>query len=274
VAQEQAKSQDPGLRAAGGAGRQAERHRRDGSGPPLFFHVMRETPCPYLDGRLERKLLVDLDRPDAQRLYGQLSRAGFRRSHAIAYRPACTGCRACVPVRIAVPSFVPSRSLRRIAQLNRDLTPHERPAAATDEQFALFQRYLEARHGDGEMAAMAAEDYRAMVEDTRLDTRILELRGPGGALASACIVDWLEDGPSAVYSFFEPGQARRGLGNQVVLTLIELAMRRGLPYVYLGYWIEGAAKMSYKSRFRPIEALGPKGWKPLETRHSATAPKT
>lgn len=227
------------------------------------FYVLMETPCPYLSGQRERKLMTEIQGRDAVATYSRLSRAGFRRSHNYAYRPACSDCGACVPVRVRAEDFVPGDSLRRVRRLNESLAVHDRPAAATKEQYALFARYLRSRHGDGEMVGMTYTDYRMMVGETRLNTRLTELREPGGRLVAACLTDWLEDGPSAVYSFFEPDLAKRSLGTFMVLWLIESARRRGLPHVYLGYWIAGSGKMAYKARFRPIEGLGSKGWRLL-----------
>lgn len=224
------------------------------------FFVLRETPCPYLDGRHERKLVTELPVGDTA-LYSELSRAGFRRSHRFAYRPACTACEACVPVRVPVAGFRPSRSQRRIANRNRDLATESVRARADSEQYELFLAYLQARHNDGEMAAMSYADYRAMVEDTVLSTRLLQLRDGGGRLRAACLVDWLDDGPSAVYSFFDPSEPERSLGTEIILRLIAETARHGLPHVYLGYWIAGSPKMAYKARFRPIEALTPQGWR-------------
>jgi arginine-tRNA-protein transferase len=237
--------------------------RADEAAPKQILYVLMETTCPYLAGRRERKLMTEIQGPDAHGTYSRLSRAGFRRSHNFAYRPACSGCDACVPVRVGVEGFMPGASLRRVERLNATLEIEDRPAVATEEQYAVFRRYLNSRHDDGEMAGMTFADYRAMVSDTRLDTRLTEFREPGGRLAAACLTDWLEDGPSAVYSFFAPDLARRSLGTYMVLWLIEAARRRGLPHVYLGYWIADSAKMSYKTRFRPIEGLGPEGWLPL-----------
>ncbi len=195
--------------------------------------------------------------------YSGLSRAGFRRSHNYAYRPACSICSACVPVRVLAEKFQPSRSLRRVRSMNQGLCIEERPPQATREQFALFNRYIRSRHGDGEMAGMNFEEYKGMVEETCLDTSIAEFREPDGTLVAACLTDWLEEGPSAVYSFFEPAFARRSLGNHMVLWLIESAQRRGQPHVYLGYWIRNSPKMAYKIRFQPIEGLGAAGWERL-----------
>jgi leucyl-tRNA---protein transferase len=227
---------------------------------PLTFLLTREAPCPYLPGRRERKLVTELTGPDAGESYDLLSRAGFRRSHAVAYRPACQGCQACVPVRVPVTGFVPGRSLRRVARRNAHLAVTLCPARATTEQFALFVRYLARRHGDGEMAGMGFADYRSMVEDTPIDSGVVELRGLDGNLVGCCLVDRSGDGLSAVYSFFDPDLAADSLGSYIVLRLIEEAKRRGLPYVYLGYWIAASRKMAYKIRFRPLEAFGSEGW--------------
>lgn len=233
--------------------------------PHQIFHVLPDTPCPYLAGRWERKLVTEVYGRNAGRLYSRLSRAGFRRSHHFAYRPACTACSACVPVRVAVTDFAAGQSLRRIARRNADLTVTLRPPSATAEQYALFSRYLATRHADGEMAGMTFADYRAMVEDTSLASTVMELRTPERQLVAACLVDWLEDGASAVYSFFEPEAEPRSLGKYCVLALIEEAQRRSLPYVYLGYWIAESPKMSYKARFRPLEGLVSGAWRRLET---------
>ena len=230
---------------------------------PLAFLVTTDAPCPYLPGRMERKVVTRLGGPDARRNFDILSRAGFRRSHAIAYRPACAGCQSCVPVRIAAKDFVPSRTLRRIELRNIDLTATLLPPRGTPEQFALFARYLEGRHGDGEMTGMGLADYRSMVEESPVDTRIVEFRDGHGRLLAAVLTDWSADGISAVYSFFDADQPRRGLGNFVVLWLAREAARRGLAYVYLGYWVAGSRKMAYKNRYRPIEAFGPQGWRRL-----------
>jgi leucyl-tRNA---protein transferase len=227
---------------------------------PLTFLLTREAPCPYLSGRRERKLVTELAGPDAAESYDLLSRAGFRRSHAVAYRPACQGCQACVPVRVPVAGFVPGRSLRRVARRNGDLLVALKPARATTEQFALFGRYLARRHGDGEMAGMGFADYRSMVEDTPIDSGVIELRKADGNLVGCCLVDRSADSLSAVYSFFDPDLAADSLGSFIVLRLIDEAKRRGLRYVYLGYWIAASRKMAYKIRFRPLEAFGSEGW--------------
>jgi leucyl-tRNA---protein transferase len=241
--------------------RNAQARKTGDAAGQWMFHVLRENPCPYLPGQLERKLMTRIEGQDATAFYTLLSRSGFRRSHIFAYRPACRGCSACVPVRVKVSGFRPSRSQRRLVRVNRDLSAREVPAKATDEHYALFQRYVLARHHDGEMADMRFEDYRGMIEDTHLDTRLSEFRLPSGALAAVCLTDWLGDGNSAVYSFFDPKLSKRSLGTWMILDLIDRARRCGLAHVYLGYWIENAPKMAYKERFRPLEGLGPDGWR-------------
>jgi arginine-tRNA-protein transferase len=232
--------------------------------PDRFFFGTRGLPCPYLPDRVERKVVTDLSGPDAVELYEKLSRAGFRRSHSLAYRPACPGCEACVPVRIPVAKFESSASFMRIAKANLDLVAHDSPAHATIDQFRLFSRYQRSRHAGGEMSGMTYDDYRAMVEETPVDSHLIEYRRSDGTLIAAMLADRLADSLSAVYSFFDPAESRRSLGIYMVLWLIERARAEGLPYVYLGYWIAESRKMSYKSRFRPIEGLGPNGWTTLE----------
>lgn len=232
--------------------------------PSQVYYVLGESPCPYLPGRRERKIVTEIPATGADGRYALLSRAGFRRSHNFAYRPACTGCTACVPVRVPVADFAPGASLRRVARRNGDLRAEHKPARATAEQYALFARYIGSRHGDGEMAGMSYADYRGMVEQSRIDSRITEFRDPAGTLLAACLADWLDDGPSAVYSFFAPEAERRSLGSYMILWLIDAARAERLPYVYLGYWIERAPKMAYKTRFRPLEGFGPGGWRRLD----------
>ena len=234
-----------------------------GFGPLRNYYVLEPNLCPYLPGRLETKLLTEISGARATSDYDALSVAGFRRSHRFAYRPACANCNACVPVRVVVAGFAPGKSLRRIQRANADLSAELLPAQATDEQFALFRRYIASRHSDGEMAGMAKQEYFSMVESSDVDTRVAEFRDPDGRLIAVCLLDWLSGGPSAVYSFFEPGEARRSLGTYVVLWLIEAAQRHGAGHVYLGYWIDESRKMAYKTRFQPLEGFAAGGWQAL-----------
>lgn len=231
---------------------------------PQFF-LTPGGPCPYLPGRVERKVFARLTGGLAQQLNEALTHSGFRRSQMIAYRPACDGCSACVSVRIVVNEFAPSRNHRRILRRNLDLIRREARAEATREQFALLRTYLDSRHAGGGMSDMGLFDYVAMVEETPVETHIVEYRRPSGGssyemLLGCALTDVLRDGLSMVYSFYHPGEISRSLGTHMILDHIAEAQRRGLPYVYLGYWIRGSDKMDYKSRFRPIEALRAEGW--------------
>ncbi len=230
---------------------------------PQFFYTTAPLPCPYVPGRTERKVVTEITGPDADALHDRLSRAGFRRSHNIAYAPVCPNCNACVPIRIPAAGFQPDRTLRRIGRANLGVEGFEVPARATAEQFQLFQRYQQARHGDGDMATMSFYDYRAMIEDTPIETFIIEFRDPDDRLVGACLTDRLSDGLSAVYSFFLPGLDRRSLGTYTILWLVERARGLGLPYVYLGYWVPESRKMAYKARFRPAEVLAGGAWRLL-----------
>ncbi len=228
-----------------------------------FYFSTPPLPCPYLPDRLERRVVTELGGHDADRLHDVLSRAGFRRSHGVAYAPACSHCEACKAVRVLAAEFVPSRTQRKVWRANEDLTTNLLPPIATMEQFELFTRYQHSRHGDGEMAKMDFFDYRALIEDTPVRTFVAEFRPPNGPLLGTCLVDTLGDGLSAVYSIFEPGQPRRSLGTHMILWMIEEARQRGLPFAYLGYWIAECSKMSYKTRFKPAEVYLNDGWTSL-----------
>jgi arginine-tRNA-protein transferase len=234
---------------------------------PQFF-LTPGGPCPYLPGRVERKVFARLSGTLAQPLNEALTHSGFRRSQMIAYRPACDGCSACVSVRVMVSDFAPSRGQKRTLKRSADLVRTEVPAEATREQFALLRTYLDARHSGGGMSDMGLFDYVAMVEETPVNTHIVEYRQRGdgsdqGQLMACALTDVLRDGLSMVYSFFHPGEIVRSLGSFMILDHIAAACAKGLPYVYLGYWINGSDKMDYKSRYRPLEALGPSGWATL-----------
>jgi len=228
-----------------------------------FFFSTPPMPCPYLPGHVERRLVTELAGRDADRLHDNLSRAGFRRSHGIAYAPACPHCSACLALRVVVDAFVPSRSQRRTWRRNGDLEVTEKEAIATTEQYALFETYQRTRHGDGDMARMDFFDYRALIEDTSVRTAVAEFRDADGTLIGACLTDVLNDGLSAVYSFFDPEHASRSLGTMMILWLIRRAREKNLPYAYLGFWIAQSDKMAYKAAFRPAEIFSGEGWNRL-----------
>ncbi len=238
------------------------------------FYLTAPSACPYLGGKEERKVFTPLVGERAGELNNILTQGGFRRSQSIAYRPACEGCRACVSVRVIAKDFEPTRSMRRIEKRNADIVGTMKSAAPTSEQYAIFRAYLDSRHRDGGMADMTVLDYAMMVEDSHIETRMVEYRRregdpavPGSRandLIAVALTDLLGDGLSMVYSFFEPDEAARSLGTFMVLDHIARARRMGLAYVYLGYWVRGSRKMDYKSRFLPQERLTPDGWARME----------
>ena len=234
------------------------------------FYLTAPAPCPYLPGREERKVFTHLIGRRAASLNDTLTESGFRRSQTIAYRPACENCRACLSVRVVVDDFRLLRNLRRVYDANQDLIGSMQPADANSEQYALFRSYLEARHHDGGMADMSMLDFAMMIEDSHVNTRIVEYRRRGpdsfitgkgtGPLIGLALTDVLHDGLSMVYSFYDIEQHERSLGTFMILDHIERTRRLGLPYLYLGYWVEGSQKMDYKARFRPQERLDLGGW--------------
>ena len=246
------------------------------------FYLTAPSPCPYLAGQEERKVFTHLVGERAPELNNILTQGGFRRSQSIAYRPACEGCRSCVSVRVIAREFRPTRSMRRIANRNADIESEMRLAVPTSEQYAIFRAYLDSRHRDGGMADMTVLDYAMMVEDSHIETRIIEYRrreppstltpaADGAArvrrrgdLLAVALTDVLGDGLSMVYSFFDPEESARSLGTLMVLDHIVRAQRMGLSYVYLGYWVRGSHKMDYKGRFLPQERLTPDGWRRVE----------
>ncbi|MCT8990816.1 arginyltransferase [Chelativorans sp. SCAU2101] len=236
---------------------------------PQFF-LTAPSPCPYLEGQYERKVFTHLVGAKAPELNDLLTQGGFRRSQNIAYRPACENCRACVSVRILAQEFCLSKNMKRILKRNADLIGTARPAEPSTEQYSVFRAYLDARHRRGGMSDMTVLDYAMMVEDTHVDTKVIEYRRRGpdsfvtgrgeGELLAVALTDQMSDGLSMVYSFYDPELEGRSLGTFMILDHIRRAAAAGLPHVYLGYWVNGSRKMAYKVRFRPQEHLGPNGW--------------
>lgn len=236
---------------------------------PQFF-LTSPSPCPYLPGRQERKVFAHLVGKRAIQLNEILTQGGFRRSQSIAYRPACEQCRACVSVRVLTRDFQLSRGFRRVLAANEDLVGRMVPAQPTAEQYGLFRRYLDRRHGDGGMADMSVLDYAAMVEDSHVETRLVEYRrrpsrpDESPELVGVVLTDLLSDGLSMVYSFYDPDLPERSLGTYMILDHILKAREASLPHLYLGYWVEGSRKMAYKARFLPQERLGMIAWERVD----------
>lgn len=240
------------------------------------FYVTAPQPCPYLPGRLERKLFTHLTHEKPAALIDNLLKGGFRRSQNIAYMPYCEGCHACVSVRVLVDEFEAGRTMRRVVDRNCDLVARQVSASPTSEQYSLFRSYIDTRHADGGMADMSVLDYAMMVEDSVINTFLTEYRlkpadnpldsDPSSwPLMGVALCDRLSDGISMVYSFYAPEEASRSLGTYMILDHIAYARAQGLPYLYLGYWIRGSRKMNYKTRFQPQEQLTANGWVRVRT---------
>lgn len=235
------------------------------------FYITPSAACPYIEGQVERKIFTHLIGDKARDLNHALTNGGFRRSQNIAYRQACEKCQACISTRVVVDEFQVSKSQKRAWRTYRHLTRRVVEAVPSQDQYSLFRSYIDARHADGGMADMSILDYAAMVEESFVDTRIVEYRLPGdaensreispvGELAGVAITDWLNDGLSMIYSFYDPKLSKSGLGTFIILDHIERARKAGLPYVYLGYWVKGSPKMDYKIKFQPQEHLLAGGW--------------
>jgi len=231
------------------------------------FYVTAPQPCPYLDGRMERKLFTALQGDTAETLNDSLSKQGFRRSQNVLYRPSCADCAACLSARINVAEFSLSRSQKRVIKKNRHLIRRATAPWATEEQFDLFRRYLDTRHAAGGMADMDIFEFAAMIEETPIRSRVVEYHTKDEhrreELMAVCLTDVLDDGVSMVYSFYEPQLERNSLGTFIILDHVEIAKEAGLPYVYLGYWVPGSEKMGYKARFSGLEIYRGGAWQRL-----------
>ncbi|MEM8794197.1 MAG: arginyltransferase [Pseudomonadota bacterium] len=234
------------------------------------FYLTAPSPCPYLKGKMERKIFTHLIGESAPDINDMLTQGGFRRSQNIAYRPACEMCRACLSIRVRTEDFEETKSFKRTWKRNNDIIGFENPTAPTSEQYSLFRQYLDTRHQQGGMADMSVLDYSMMIEDSHVNTMIVEYRyrtidsaingKSEGELVAVSLTDILNDGLSMVYSFFDTSLAARSLGTYMILDHVRRARRHGLPYLYLGYWVRGSSKMDYKVRFNPHEILTPRGW--------------
>ncbi len=225
-----------------------------------FFFSTEPLPCPYLPDRMERRVVTELLGSDALKIHNKLSEVGFRRSHNIAYSPACPDCQACQAVRVVVKDFKLSRSQNRLVKKNQDLLVEKVSLKATPEQYELFLSYQFSRHGDGDMSKMLYKDYQSLIEETPVESELVEFRLADLTLVAVCLIDKVDNGLSAVYSFYQPSISKRSLGTYMILWLTENARTLKLKFVYLGFWISGCAKMSYKIKFRPLEVWTINGW--------------
>lgn len=231
--------------------------------PLLRFYATAPYGCSYIPGRLARSQVATPTHFIDADVYGELVKAGFRRSGVFTYRPYCDACRECRPVRIPVEHFVPNRSQRRTLARNEHLVAKERPLAFNEEHYQLYLRYQIERHEGGGMDRDSRDQYAQFLLQTQVDTRLVEFRD-SGELCIVCIIDVLADGLSSVYTFYDPDRTHAGYGTYAILWQVAQCQHLNLPYLYLGYWIRESRKMGYKSKFRPLEVLHQGDWRPLE----------
>ncbi len=229
----------------------------------ITFYQDAPHTCSYFDDRLACNIYPDPNKPLTASLYNQLIQLGFRRSGNLAYRPYCSDCNACVPVRINVQLFKPSRSQRRCLQRNKDLTISHHSATFNAEHFDLYHRYLAARHLNGGMDNPSKESYLNFLTSHWTETSFIEIRRDSQLIAVA-ITDYVQDGLSALYTFFDPDMAQYSLGTYGILQQINIAQQQGLTWLYLGYWIKDCQKMNYKQNFSAIEGYIEQQWQALE----------
>lgn len=236
--------------------------------PPMYFYRSSEAPCPYLEGRIERKLFGRLDPRNAQKTNNLLTKAGFRRSHDILYKPACPGCQACQAVRIPVQQFYLSKNLKKIMRRGQNLRLDVSISNPNRSDYALFTSYQSARHNESDMALMTYEDYVAMMQGTHVQTLTFKLIDTQSKTIAILLVDKIADGWSAIYSFYETSSdeyIKMSLGTLLILNLIRYAQSDGSNFVYLGFWVKNSPKMDYKKRFLPLEVFTSHGWRYLRT---------
>ncbi len=229
---------------------------------PHYLRLLKTLPhnCGYYDDRTATNVVLDPASQNMRADYAQALQLGFRRAGSHVYRPQCQNCRACVPCRLEVGAFRPDRRQRRCLKLNADLQMYEMAPGFSQERHDLYSKYLHRRHPDGGMDPGSPKDFDSFLQADWSPTVFLEFRLQDRLLAVA-VTDICSSGASAVYTFFDPDEAKRGLGTYAILRQIELTLQRQLDYLYLGYWIAGHPKMDYKAQFQPMQFLGSNGWR-------------
>lgn len=227
----------------------------------LFETVVDE--CPYLPGKQSASILVDPDHSVDPTLFAMLSRSGFRRSGEMLYSPKCPGCNACVSVRIPVMQFKASRGQKRTWRKNMDVRVGIEPVEFKQEHFDLYLKYQRHRHPESSMCDDDPHKYISFIDSKFSRSRFLCMY-VDNELLGISVVDQFEGGLSAVYTFFDPDQSNRSLGTFAILYMVKLARLRKIPFVYLGYWIDGSGKMDYKRNFRPLQGFQERRWVDLD----------
>ncbi|PPR77047.1 MAG: putative arginyl-tRNA--protein transferase [Alphaproteobacteria bacterium MarineAlpha2_Bin1] len=230
----------------------------------LKFYRTPETKCPYLPDKVEQLIFTHLDDIQPDLTHNFFAKSGYRRSHGIVYKPDCKNCSECIPVRINASKFQNSKKYRRILMKNSDIYSNAVKLQGTDEQYKLFNKYQNSRHKDGNMSLMQIDDYKSMIEESPVETSLIEYRKSNGKLFAVSLTDKLFDGYSMVYSFFDYKEKNRSPGNFMILDHINRAKKNCLSFIYLGYYIKNCNKMSYKDKFQPIEAFYNQNWEKLK----------
>ena len=226
---------------------------------PLRLRVTRSQKCAYLLDQTEQRLATDIsEHPET---HDRLAETGFRRVENWVYKPACPNCNACQPIRVKAEQFKPSRNIARIQATNKDLRRNLTADRLGLDHYDVFQSYLGQRHEDGQMSSMSFDEFSAMILNSPIDTMLTEYVDSEDRLMGCILVDRQRDGLSAVYSFFRPEEKKRSLGSFMIVDLIDRCNEIGLPYVYLGYYIEQSRKMSYKARFKPYQIFSDGNWR-------------
>lgn len=228
----------------------------------LHFYATSPYACSYLPERMARSQVATPSHVIDTPLYGELVRAGFRRSGIFTYRPWCDDCQACIPVRVDVAAFQPDRSQRRAALKHGNLRARQLPMVFDEDHYGLYQRYQARRHSGGGMDGDSREQYAHFLLQSHVDTVLVEFR-EGGMLRVVSIIDVLPDGLSSVYTFFDPDVPGASYGTAAILWQLEQCRRHGLPHLYLGYWIHASRKMAYKANFRPLQGRVGGQWREL-----------